>query len=1085
MTSTLTARPTALLTGAHQLVTPLPVDGTTYVEPRIVGWDGYGYLTGDANAAGLISNLLELPNVGTSTATVEIVGATKLAYTATPGTSWNVPTPTVTGGILLGDLAVVDCISQESADVATPATPGTWQTRGSWGSATGFIPRVTRFVKAMSGGESGTLVTVATASARFHFEARIIRGVDLASYFAAAAAQSLTGQSGSVDPPSLTTTADAALVEVFVAANVFPNGADDFVESMGPAGFTLAHNYLPDERGAAVFSKIRATAGAENPAALGRTFDNWTIVVDAYKPAQNAGLTLLVASLMSDATATAVPGTTPTLAHNEVQTITSALPSGTFTLTWNGQTTAAINWNDPASTIQTRLRDLSNIGATDVVCSGGPLPSNPVLVEFQSALANQDVAMITASSGSVTIVETQKGHPSVTFSWEGSVNCPRWSDPGWPAASAPQINFWTATPTAYIPGTKLSVTASDHGANQTVSALVVVIADALASNPISDTFGSAVGLLAQSQATFGSITPAIPGSKIMAVLGISTDALYAANPNPTVPARYSRAAQIQSDRSVLDIFLSPPVAAAADSPKPVQWTGTQDFVTGLMSVQPKGSAGSLTLPEVLGDTSATSYADITVALGALYEVVEFDLSAVPANAVITGASLEIEHSASAKSYLRAVLVGIDAGGDMFPCSELRAGGYPTENPTSIQTVTTGTWVETADGTALTDFDRLGVALFSTSRNPSVTSHKVYTVSALVEYEPGGPVISGVSGPTAPGDVASWEYTSDAGLAQTHVQVRIRHGATQLEGVVADSYPANPLNPATGNILYDSGKLPGSLRRTLEITDLPLSRGSMTISVRAWTRLASGREIVSDWATANFDITGSPVAGGTQSTQPAFQAASGAVSVTVAAPAAVSRAWLVRSTNAGTSWTLAGPFPVTPSATNVLADYEAPLAEATLRYQVSFDAGPMTETGTPVAIGSGDISTAISSWYLLAPNVGALSMPVDVAEFDTERPRSVVVSDGPEETVVLSGPDLGRRIQITFRASTRAQRVALDAILGSGEELRLVSVLGRSWWVKPGSAIRERMLKWMALPTETTPLRDAHTLAVTLVQTRRS
>lgn len=1092
MPSTLTARPSAVLTGDHQLVPPLPVDGTTYLPPRLMGWDGYGYLAGDGNAAALISDLLELPNIGTTLTEPEVVGETKLAYTGSSGTSWNVPVPTTVGGdtsasrVKAGDLAVVDCISQESVDVAVPATPATWQTRGSWGSATGFIPRVTRFFKMMSGGETGTLVTVATASARFHFSVRIIRGVDISSYFAAAAAASLTGQSGSVNPPSLTTTADGALVEVFVAANVFPNGADDYGQAMAPAGFDLVQNYLPDERGAASHTKIRTTAGAEDAGALGRTFDNWTIVVDAYRPATNSGLTLLVASLVSDPTATAVPGTTPSLAHNEKQTVTSVLPSGTFTLSWNGQTTAAINWNDSAATIQTRLRDLSNIGATDVVCTGGPLPTNPVVVEFQSALANQDVALITASSGSVTITETQKGHPTVTFAWEGSVNCPRWLDgPAWENGSAPQINFWSATPSSYVAGTKLSVTASDHGANNTVSALLLVIADALVSNPISDTFGSAVGLLAQTQATFGAITPTLAGSRILAILGLSTAALYTADPNPTVPARMARAAQIQSDRSVLDMFISPPVPATADTPRPVQWTGSQDFVTGLMALQPAGSAGSLTLDEVLGDDATQTYAEITAALGSLYEVVEVDLSAVPANGVITGASLEIEHAADGQSYLRAVLVGIDAGGEIFPCAELRSGGYPTAATGNVQTVTTGTWVETADGTSLTEFDRLGIALFSTTRNPAVTSHKVYKAVVVVEYEPGGPVVSGVVGPGTAGDAAVWEYSSDAGLAQTHVQVRIRHGATQLEGVVADSYPTNPLSPATGNILYDSGKLPGSLRRTLEITDVPLSRGSMTISVRAWARLASGREIVSDWATANFDITGSPATAGTQSTQPAFNAATGAVSVTVVAPAAVSRAWLARSTDSGTTWEIGGPFTVTPSATNVLADFEAPLAEPTLRYQVSFDAGPMTETSAPVAVGSGDISTAISSWYLLAPNAPALSIPIDVADFDTERPRSVVISDGPEETVVMVGPDLGRRIQIVLRAKTAAERAALDAILSSGEELRLVSILGRAWWVKPGSGIREKMLKWMALPTETTTLRDAHTMALTLVQTRRS
>lgn len=1087
MPSTLTARPSTVLTGDHQLVPPLPVDGATYLPPRIVGWDGYGYLAGDGAAPGLIDRLLTLPDVGVSPSAVATVGVDFLPYTNTAGTSWDVPCPAVT--VAAGDLAVVDCISQEATDVAVPSTPGGWQTRGSWGSATGWIPRVTRFFKAMSGGESGTLVTVTTASARFHFVSRIIRGVDLADYFAAAAATSATGQGTAnpgPNPTSITTDTDGAMLEIMAAVNIFPDGDDLFDESHISAGYELTANTASDERGVVIADRIQPTAGAEDPAAFSRSFDNWTVILDAYKPASNAGLTLLVASLASDPTETDVPATEPSLARNEVQTIVSTLGAGTFTLTYDGQTTAAINWNDSAATVQTRLRDLSNIGASDVVCSGGPLNLAPVQVEFQSALGNQDVALMTDSSASVTITETVKGHPDVTFAWEGSVNCPRWLDGvPWETGSAPQINFWSATPSSYVAGAALSVTASDHDNNNTVSALLIVIADALASNPISDTFGSSVGDLAASQAAFGSITPALAGSRILAVLGLSTAALYTSDPNPTVPSRMARIAQIQSDRSVLDVFLSPPVPATADTPRPVQWTGAQDFVTGLMALQPAGSAGSLTLDEVLADNATQTYAEIAAALGSLYEVVEVDLSAVPVNGVITGASLEIEHAADGQSYLRAVLVGIDAGGEIFPCAELRSGGYPTATSGNVQTVTTGTWVETADGTSLTEFDRLGVALFSTTRNPAVTTHQVYSVKVLVEYEPGGPVVSGVVGPATAGDAALWDYSSDAGLAQTHVQVRIRHGATQLEGVVADSYPVNPLSPANGNILYDSGKLPGSLRRTLEITDVPLSRGSMTISVRAWARLTSGREIVSDWATANFDITGSPATAGTQSTQPAFDAATGAVAVTVVAPAGVSRAWLARSTDSGTTWELGGPFDVTESATNVLDDFEAPLAEPTLRYQVSFDDGPMTETSAPVAVGSGDISTGISSWYLLAPNAPALSIPIDVADFDTERPRSVVISDGPEETVVMVGPDLGRRIQIVLRAKTAAERAALDAILSSGEELRLVSILGRAWWVKPGSGIREKMLKWMALPTETTTLRDAHTMALTLVQTRRS
>jgi hypothetical protein len=1322
-------------------------------------------------------------------------------------------------------------------------------------------------------------------------------------------------------------------------------------------------------------TKIKATAGADNPAVFSRSFDNWTVVSDAFKPAQNAGLTLLVASLASDATATAVPGTTPSLAHNEFQTITSTLTTGTFTLTFAGQTTAAINWNDSAATVQTRLRDLSNIGALDVVCTGGPLGTNPVTVEFQSGLGAQDVALLTASTGSVTIAQTGIGHPGITFAWEGSVNCPRWLDgPAWEGGSAPQINFWTATPASYVAGTKLAVTASDHGANQTVSALLFVFANALPSNPISNTFGTAVGFLAQSQGTFGSITPAIPGSKILAVLGLSTAAAYTAAPNPTVPTRFARIGQIQSDRSVLDFFMSPPVAAAPDSPNPVQWTGAQDFVTGLMAIQPAGTAGSLTLPQVLADGSLGTWAEITSALGALYEVLEFDLSAIPANGVITAASLEIQHGADAKSFLRVALVAIADDGSFQVCSELRAGGYSADTPGAIQTITTGTWVETADGSPLTDFARLGVVLFSTNRNPAVTSHRVYSASLAVEYEPGGPVVSNVA----------------------HVQVRIRQGSGQLEGVAVGAAPANSLNALTGDVVFDSGRLPGSLRRSISVADVPLSRGPMTVNVRAWARLPSGREIVSDWATAGFDIPGSPLASGgapaatikglvengsippasvlawmpcenpvgvTDSRQnaawtlgqpdasnnpdgteteggwypnvdlgsppysdadyhfltagdgpagstgylrmsitdgfatqhaaqwwrrwlqatpdnsvpipypgrvnyvwlnrlpqaltyandtgggapygftndfqlyglaglsgpfltmgagrnlthdtvnrwhvnldmlhhydlgdpaalgfainewsmaeaevipdsttpvylaqvavggtaqattasftppahhrivvvawaersnhatdfawavsdsvglgpwlsageagvfpsagnlfarsgtvrsavvgaspvpmtvtidawagssalglyavsvfaipntatdwlnqapgfayagsvatataalaaapdpavgrpvavfvhessgsstwsspaagwtliqqtapgdvgvklisaqpnvdapedgsvaqshssgsvyftagtvldlkstgrvkvwvdgdlvidhtgrthhdgmtrfgaswgiygtllsptnpaydlaqvlitdrnvtpmltlpqvPALNPATGAVDVPVIVPPLAVRAWLARSTDGGSTWALAGEYDVAEGPM-ILSDFTAPLAQPFLRYEVAFDTGPMTELSVPAPIG-GDIATPIGSWYLITPTRPELSIPVDVAQFHASRPRSFAIADGPDETVVVSGPDLGRRIQVEFRAKTAAEREALDAALTSGEELRLVSILGRSWWCKPGSDIDERMLKWMALPTEITTLRDAHTLAVTLVQTRRN
>jgi hypothetical protein len=57
---------------------------------------------------------------------------------------------------------------------------------------------------------------------------------------------------------------------------------------------------------------------------------------------------------------------------NEVQTltVTGAPTGGTFTITWSGQTTAAIAYNATAAAVQTALEALSNIAPGDVVVTG-------------------------------------------------------------------------------------------------------------------------------------------------------------------------------------------------------------------------------------------------------------------------------------------------------------------------------------------------------------------------------------------------------------------------------------------------------------------------------------------------------------------------------------------------------------------------------------------------------------------------------------------------------------------------------------------------------------------------------------------
>src|SRR5260221_9627412 len=75
--------------------------------------------------------------------------------------------------------------------------------------------------------------------------------------------------------------------------------------------------------------------------------------------------------------------------------ITGSPTGGTFTLTFGGQTTAAIQWNDTAATVQTRLAALSSIGAGNVGVTGGPGPGTPWVVEFKGALGPNPQALMT------------------------------------------------------------------------------------------------------------------------------------------------------------------------------------------------------------------------------------------------------------------------------------------------------------------------------------------------------------------------------------------------------------------------------------------------------------------------------------------------------------------------------------------------------------------------------------------------------------------------------------------------------------------------------------------------------------------
>lgn len=118
---------------------------------------------------------------------------------------------------------------------------------------------------------------------------------------------------------------------------------------------------------------------------------------------------------------------------NEIQSVTVDATSGTYTLTYAGQTTAALDFDAAASAVQAALEALSNIGAGNVSVTGGPGDSGgttPYLVEFIGDLANTNVAQMTATDvdlagggDSVAVATTQAGGaaetPSVTLKLQG------------------------------------------------------------------------------------------------------------------------------------------------------------------------------------------------------------------------------------------------------------------------------------------------------------------------------------------------------------------------------------------------------------------------------------------------------------------------------------------------------------------------------------------------------------------------------------------------------------------------------------------------------------------------------------------
>jgi hypothetical protein len=85
---------------------------------------------------------------------------------------------------------------------------------------------------------------------------------------------------------------------------------------------------------------------------------------------------------------------------DEVQSLTIDAAGGTYTITYSGQTTAAIAWNASAAAVQSALEALSNLAPGDIVVTGAN--GGPYTITFGGTLADTNVAQMTTDAALLT-----------------------------------------------------------------------------------------------------------------------------------------------------------------------------------------------------------------------------------------------------------------------------------------------------------------------------------------------------------------------------------------------------------------------------------------------------------------------------------------------------------------------------------------------------------------------------------------------------------------------------------------------------------------------------------------------------------
>jgi len=144
----------------------------------------------------------------------------------------------------------------------------------------------------------------------------------------------------------------------------------------------------------------------------------WAGMIDAENPGSYENGATVKMTLCKK---TPLNPSTAAVATQELQTLLPDNPAtaGTWRLTYDGQTTGAIQWNATTATVQTALEALANIVAGDVIVEGDKLDTDPVVDGMTFLWKNTlgDVNLLTFDFTSLTgptqagstMTETTKG----------------------------------------------------------------------------------------------------------------------------------------------------------------------------------------------------------------------------------------------------------------------------------------------------------------------------------------------------------------------------------------------------------------------------------------------------------------------------------------------------------------------------------------------------------------------------------------------------------------------------------------------------------------------------------------------------